>query len=143
MRIQRPKVAIENAEEEGGGGGGGSSRLQVFLTSLFSSIGGVFSGIVQDQDSDMATTRTTLVVPHQQLNRGSFSFPDFFNWGSVNSSHILLPSMVFFFLIVYVPFWGSLSGFSLFLSILYKFKFVGFLWVTLLLSFLIFRVCVF
>ncbi|PON74132.1 Cyclin [Parasponia andersonii] len=69
VRSENPRterVAIENAKG-GGGGGGGSSRLQVFLSSLFSSIGGVFSGvIVQEQDSDMAT-RAHLVVPHQQL----------------------------------------------------------------------------
>lgn len=69
-------MAIGKAESgEGGGGGetrtGGSSRLQVFLSTLISSIGGVFGANFQDQDSeeDMAS-RAVVVVPRQQVLRG-------------------------------------------------------------------------
>lgn len=60
-------MATINAEEEGETR---NSRLQVFLSSLFSSLGGVFSSNGQEnQDLEMAS-RAVVVVPHQ-LQRGT------------------------------------------------------------------------
>lgn len=55
-------MAITNSEE--GGGETLNSRIQEFISSLFSSIGGVF-GSSQDQDSAMAS-RAIAVAPQQQ-----------------------------------------------------------------------------
>ncbi|GMN47131.1 hypothetical protein TIFTF001_016305 [Ficus carica] len=72
------KVAIANAEAEGGGGGGeggetrnggGGSRLQVFISSLFSSIGGVFANFQEQDSSEDMDSRAVVVVPRQQVLR--------------------------------------------------------------------------
>lgn len=73
-------MAIANAEAEGGGGGGeggetrnggGGSRLQVFILSLFSSIGGVFANFQEQDSSEDMDSRAVVVVPSQQVLRGT------------------------------------------------------------------------
>ncbi|KAF3455262.1 hypothetical protein FNV43_RR05710 [Rhamnella rubrinervis] len=59
------KVALTSVE---GGDQTLNGRLQVFFSSLFSSIGGVFGSNVQDQDSQMAS-RAALVPLKQQQHR--------------------------------------------------------------------------
>lgn len=96
-------MAIANAEAEGGGGGGGGegretrnggggSRLQVFISSLFSSIGGVFANFQEQDSSEDMDSRAVVVVPRQQVLRGTtisskspsvlFSFSFSFGWFS-------------------------------------------------------------
>ena len=82
ISFQGRKVAIESAEEEGGGGEARyGSRLQVFLSSLISSIGGVLGGIiVQEDEEEIDMASRAVVVPHQQVNRGKTRiFPLFFS----------------------------------------------------------------
>lgn len=64
-------MAIETEAGDGGGETNNGSRLRLFLTSLFSSIGGVLGGIVvqEEEEEDMAS-RDVVVVPRQQAHRG-------------------------------------------------------------------------
>ncbi|KAF3453137.1 hypothetical protein FNV43_RR03572 [Rhamnella rubrinervis] len=61
------KVALTSVE---GGDQTLNGRLQVFFSSLFSSIGGVFGSNVQDQDSQMASRAALVPLKQQQPREG-------------------------------------------------------------------------
>lgn len=64
--VQSRRVAT--TEEEGIGGEARNSRLQVFLSSLLSTIGGVFGSTTSQEESHSLTMASRAIVapPHQQ-----------------------------------------------------------------------------
>ena len=63
------------ATPDGEGGETRNSRLQVFLSSLLSSFGGVFRyNNSQEQEQDMAS-RALVPLQHQQQLKGTIFFP--------------------------------------------------------------------
>lgn len=59
---ESPIVATENSVE----GEANNSRLQSFLSSILTSIGGVFGHIQEDQQDEDMTSKETAVLPIRQ-----------------------------------------------------------------------------
>ena len=73
---------MATTNEEEGGGERRNGRLQVFLSSLFSTLGGVFSTVTTFQEQDnspinMASSRAAPAIEQQQQPRGMQCFYSF------------------------------------------------------------------